>query len=224
MLHFIEMNPNQIQHGKNFPKELVAYIEVQKNTRTKYEYDENSGLLVLDRILHSAVFYPHNYGFVPQTLCGDGDPLDVLVMTSEPLLPGTLCHVRPICHLIMEDEKGADEKLLAVSLHDPYLNEIYCKKDISEHILKEISVFFETYKILEKKKWVKVKDWSSEEETISLIEQTHKDFLKKKSSKENLLDICDLPPVPPSSYKIEKVIQERTTSDTALADSLSYLE
>lgn len=225
MFQFIEMNPNQIQHGKNFPNELVAYIEVQKNTRTKYEYDEKSGLLVLDRILHSAVFYPHNYGFVPQTLCGDGDPLDVLVMTSEPLLPGTLCHVRPICHLIMEDEKGADEKLLAVSLHDPYFNEIHHKKDISEHILKEISVFFETYKILEKKKWVKVKDWSSEEETISLIKQTHNDFIEQVQPAEgNLLDVCDLPPTPPNSYEPEPIITNRPESDAALADSLSYLE
>ena len=170
------MNPNYIHQTDKFPQELYAYIEVQKNTRTKYEYDEKLQSLVLDRILHSAVFYPHNYGFIPETLCGDGDALDVLVMTSEPLMPGTYCKVRPICHLVMEDEKGQDEKLLAVSVDDPYYNNIVDKSGIADHILKEISVFFETYKILEKKKWVKVKDWSSEQDTIQLIWETHKKF------------------------------------------------
>ena len=148
----LEMNPNNLRQGKEFPQELLAYIEVQKNTRTKYEYDDSVGGLVLDRVLHSAVFYPHNYGFIPETLCGDGDPLDVLIMTSEPLLPGTYCKVRPICHLVMEDEKGQDEKMLAIALNDPYYNTISEKCDISPHILEEISVFFQTYKMSEKKK------------------------------------------------------------------------
>jgi len=174
------MNPNNLRQGKGFPQELLAYIEVQKNTRTKYEYDESVGGLVLDRVLHSAVFYPHNYGFIPETLCGDGDPLDVLIMTSEPLLPGTYCKVRPICHLVMEDEKGQDEKMLAVALNDPYYNTISEKCDISPHILEEISVFFQTYKMSEKKKWVKVYDWSSETDTISLINRTRELFLTKK--------------------------------------------
>ena len=143
--------------------------------------------LVLDRILHSAVFYPHNYGFIPETLCGDGDALDVLVMTSEPLMPGTYCKVRPICHLVMEDEKGQDEKLLAVSVNDPYYNNIVDKSGIADHILKEISVFFETYKILEKKKWVKVEDWSSEQETIQLILETRKRFKSSKNHESGCL-------------------------------------
>ena len=176
----LEMNPNNLRQGKEFPQELLAYIEVQKNTRTKYEYDDSVGGLVLDRVLHSAVFYPHNYGFIPETLCGDGDPLDVLIMTSEPLLPGTYCKVRPICHLVMEDEKGQDEKMLAIALNDPYYNTISEKCDISPHILEEISVFFQTYKMSEKKKWVKVYDWSSETDTISLINRTRELFLTKK--------------------------------------------
>ena len=175
-------SPNLIHQSDKFPHELLAYIEVQKNTRTKYEYDEKMQTLVLDRILHSAVFYPHNYGFIPQTLCGDGDALDVLVMTSEPLMPGTFCKVRPICHLIMEDEKGQDEKLLAVCIDDPYYNTITKKSDISEHVLKEISVFFETYKILEKKKWVKVQDWSNETETLELIQTTYDNYFSKLSN------------------------------------------
>tara|TARA_A100001015_G_scaffold283691_1_gene349245 strand:- start:2433 stop:2966 length:534 start_codon:yes stop_codon:yes gene_type:complete len=174
------MNPNTIhQEVSIFPNELIAYIEVQKNTRTKYEYNSFLNALVLDRILHSAVFYPHNYGFIPETLCGDGDALDVLVMTSEPLLPGTYCKVKPICHLVMEDEKGMDEKLLAVCLNDPFYNSIESKKDLPLHVLKEISIFFETYKLLEKKKWVKIKDWSSEKETYELIKTTYDLYQKK---------------------------------------------
>tara|TARA_B100000424_G_C22945740_1_gene503450 strand:+ start:21594 stop:22124 length:531 start_codon:yes stop_codon:yes gene_type:complete len=168
------MNPNNIhQDPSDFPDVLIAYIEVQKNTRTKYEYNADLNGLVLDRILHSAVFYPHNYGFIPETLCGDGDALDVLVMTSESLMPGTYCKVKPICHLVMEDEKGMDEKLLAVCINDPFYNCIKRKEDIPKHVLKEISVFFETYKLLEKKKWVKIKDWSNERETFELIQTTH---------------------------------------------------
>jgi len=173
------MNPNNLRQDASFPQELWAYIEVQKNTRTKYEYDETIGGLVLDRVLHSAVFYPHNYGFIPETLCGDGDPLDVLVMTSDPLLPGTFCKVRPICHLVMEDEKGRDEKLLAVAINDPCHNNIFKKGDISPHILEEISVFFQTYKMSEKTKWVKVYEWSNEEETITLVRETHNAFSRK---------------------------------------------
>ena len=170
------MNPNIIRQGKEFPNELFAYIEVQKNTRTKYEFDQDLQSLVLDRILHSAVFYPHNYGFIPETHCGDGDPLDVLVMTSEPLMPGTLCKVRPICHLVMEDEKGQDEKLIAVCIDDPYVKNIHRKEEIEPHVLEEISMFFKTYKLLEKKKWVQVKDWSTHEQTIELINNSHKNF------------------------------------------------
>lgn len=173
------MTPYNINQHKDFPNILTAFIEVEKNTRTKYEYDEELNSLKLDRILHSAVFYPHNYGFIPKTLCGDKDPLDVLVMTSEPLKPGTYCDVRPICHLIMEDEKGEDEKLLSVCLNDPYYNKITKKEQIDDHILKEISVFFETYKILEKKKWVKIKDWSTDNETKNLINKTHAMYIEK---------------------------------------------
>lgn len=177
------MNPNIIHQGNGFPNELFAYIEVQKNTRTKYEFDQELQSLILDRILHSAVFYPHNYGFIPETLCGDGDPLDVLVMTSEPLMPGTLCKIRPICHLVMEDEKGQDEKLLAVCINDPYLKNIHTKDEIDLHILEEISMFFKTYKLLEKKKWAQVKDWSTQEETTQLILDSHQAFLAKTKKK-----------------------------------------
>ena len=109
---------------KNFPECIPAYIEVAKGSRFKYEWDNDMNSLVLDRVLHSSVVYPYNYGFFPQTLCNDGDPLDVLVMCDGELLPGSVVFVRPICYMVMEDEKGLDEKVLAVVDKDPRLNEI----------------------------------------------------------------------------------------------------
>lgn len=166
---------------EQFPHKIPAYIEVSKNSRFKYEWDDKLNTLVLDRILHSSVVYPYNYGFFPQTLCDDGDPLDVLVMCDGELLPGSIVFVRPICYMIMEDEKGKDEKVLAVVDKDPRLNEIETMNDIPKHIIHEITNFFETYKILEKDKWVKVGDWKNKEETLQLIKDSNKTYKKNLS-------------------------------------------
>ena len=104
---------------KNYPREIPVFIEVSKGSRNKYEYNKTTGLLMLDRVLHSAVYYPYDYGFIPQTLCDDGDPLDILVMGTSPMIPGSVAMARPICYMIMEDEKGKDEKVLAVLSEDP---------------------------------------------------------------------------------------------------------
>ena len=160
----------------DFPYKLPVYIEVSKNSRFKYEWDNKLNTLVLDRILHSSVVYPYNYGFFPQTLCDDGDPLDVLVMCDGELIPGSVVYVRPICYMIMEDEKGKDEKVLAVVDKDPRLNEIETMNDIPKHIIHEITNFFETYKILEKNKWVKVGDWKNKEETLQLIKDSYETY------------------------------------------------
>ena len=161
---------------ENFPHKIPAYIEVSKNSRFKYEWDDKVNTLVLDRILHSSVVYPYNYGFFPQTLCDDGDPLDVLVMCDGELLPGSVVYVRPICYMIMEDEKGQDEKVLAVVDKDPRLDEIKTMNDIPKHIIHEITNFFETYKILEKDKWVKVGNWKNKEETLKLIRDSNETY------------------------------------------------
>lgn len=105
------------------------------------------------------MFYPHSYGFIPQTLCGDGDPLDVLVVCDGPLQPGSVVDVRPIAYMVMEDEKGADEKVLAVCAKDPRYKDVRTLRDMPEHTLREIAHFFETYKALEKDKWVRVGGW-----------------------------------------------------------------
>ena len=161
---------------ENFPHKIPSYIEVSKNSRFKYEWDDKVNTLVLDRILHSSVVYPYNYGFFPQTLCDDGDPLDVLVMCDGELLPGSVVFVRPICYMIMEDEKGQDEKVLAVVDKDPRLDEIKTMNDIPKHIIHEITNFFETYKILEKDKWVKVGNWKNKEETLKLIRDSNETY------------------------------------------------
>jgi len=166
---------------KKFPEKIPAYIEVSKNSRFKYEWDDEINSLMLDRVLHSSVVYPFNYGFFPQTLCDDGDPLDVLVMCDGELVPGCVVNVRPICYMIMEDEKGLDEKVLAVVDKDPRLNEIMTIDDIPKHIIDEITNFFETYKILEKDKWVKVGDWKDKTETYNLIELSHKKYFESKT-------------------------------------------
>ena len=154
---------------------------MSKNSRFKYEWDDKLNTLVLDRILHSSVVYPYNYGFFPQTLCDDGDPLDVLVMCDGELLPGSVVYVRPICYMIMEDEKGQDEKVLAVVDKDPRLDEIKTMNDIPKHIIHEITNFFETYKILEKDKWVKVGDWKNKKETLQLIKDSNETYKKNLS-------------------------------------------
>ena len=112
-------------------------------------------------------------------LCGDGDALDILVLTSEPLQPGTYCHARPICHLNMVDEKGMDEKVLAVCVNDPFYNEIYEKEEVPQHVYDEIANFFENYKALEGDKFAKIKGWTTKQETQALIQKSKADYRKK---------------------------------------------
>lgn len=165
--------------NRNFPQIVPVYIEVSTNSRCKYEYDDKTRFLTLDRILHSSVVYPHNYGFIPQTHCEDGDPLDIMVLSSELLKPGTIVWVRPIGYLDMEDEKGKDEKVLAVLISDPHYDEVKELDKVSNHKLQEISNFFDTYKHLENNKWVKVGNWYNRQDTLKLIEKCHLNFFTK---------------------------------------------
>jgi inorganic pyrophosphatase len=130
---------------------IDVIIEIPQGSRNKYEYDHTQHFIRLDRVLHSAVHYPADYGFVPETLSKDGDPLDVLVIVIDPTFPG--CHVaaRPIGVLRMVDDKGEDEKILAVPVGDPRFDDIYDLPDLHDHWLKEIENFFATYKLLEEK-------------------------------------------------------------------------
>ena len=168
--------------GSKFPEEVPVFIEVSKESRNKYEWDHDLGVMRLDRVLHSAVYYPHDYGFIPQTLCGDGDPLDVLVMSTAPMIPGCVVQVRIICHMIMEDEKGQDEKVLAVNARDAHFAHIKTMNDVFPHTLREVAEFFATYKRLEKDKWAKVGGWLPTEDTLELVKKTHENYKAKMSA------------------------------------------
>jgi inorganic pyrophosphatase len=149
---------------RNFP----VVIEVPKGSKNKYELDKETGLLRLDRVLFSAVHYPANYGFIPRTFCDDGDPLDALVLGQEPLHPLTVVESRAIGVMRMRDEKGIDDKIVAVSVRDPAFAEYTDKSQIPPHMLREIRRFFEDYKVLEHKQVI-VEDMLGVEDAVRII-------------------------------------------------------
>jgi inorganic pyrophosphatase len=132
-------------------EKMNVIIEVPRGSMNKYEIDKETGLIALDRVLHTAQQYPFDYGFVPQTLWDDGDALDVILLTTQPLMPGILVHARPVAVLPMVDGGEKDEKVLAVPANDPRFNDIKSLADVNKHTLKEISHFFLTYKQLQNK-------------------------------------------------------------------------
>lgn len=133
-------------------KEVMnVIIEIPRGSMNKYEIDKETGLIALDRVLHTAQQYPFDYGFVPQTLWDDGDALDVVLLTTQPLMPGILVHARPVAILPMVDGGEKDEKVIAVPASDPRFADIKDLGDINKHTLKEIAHFFETYKKIQKK-------------------------------------------------------------------------
>ncbi len=131
-----------------------AFIEIPKGSKVKYELDKATGLLRVDRVLFSAVHYPANYGFIPRTYCDDGDPLDVLVLGQEPVVPMCLMRARAIGVMQMRDDKGLDDKVIAIHLDDPAVAQYTHIREIPQHVLRELRRFFEDYKMLERKEVV----------------------------------------------------------------------
>ncbi len=165
------MNLDKIGYGEN-PDKVKAVIEIPFGSNIKYEIEKESGAVVVDRVMHSAMYYPANYGFVNKTLSQDGDPADVLVLTEYPMQAGSVVNCRLVGVLIMEDESGIDEKLLAVphGKIDPTYNEIQDIDDLPKHTLDKIKNFFETYKMLEPNKWVKVKEFQNKEAATKILQ------------------------------------------------------
>ncbi len=156
------MRIDAIKIGENPPQDVNVLIEVPVGGHPiKYELDKDAGTLVVDRFLHTPMTYPGNYGFVPHTLSEDGDPIDVLVCNARPLVPGCVINVRPVGVLVMEDNAGQDEKIIAVpSKHiSKRFNNVDNFTDLPEITLQQIQHFFEHYKDLEPGKWVKIGDW-----------------------------------------------------------------
>ena len=148
--------------------EFPVVIEIPKGSKNKYELDKETGLLRLDRVLYSAVYYPADYGFIPRTYCDDGDPLDVLVLAQEPVYPLTIVEARAIGVMRMRDEKGSDDKIVAVSVNDPAFADYTDKDQLPSHILREVQRFFQDYKVLEHKKVV-IEDLLGFVEAVSII-------------------------------------------------------
>jgi len=143
-------------------------IEIPKGSKNKYELDKETGLLRLDRVLYSSVHYPADYGFIPRTYCDDGDPLDALVLGQEPVYPLTIVEARAIGVMRMRDEKGIDDKIVAVSVHDPAFADYTDKDQLPPHVLRQVRRFFEDYKALEHKQVI-VEDLLGPAEALRII-------------------------------------------------------
>jgi inorganic pyrophosphatase len=154
---------------------LSCFVEIPKGSRNKYEYDAEEKVIKLDRFLFSSMVYPTDYGFIPDTLAQDGDPLDAMVCVSEATFPGCVIPVKPIALFKMEDDKGIDDKILCVPLDDPGWNTLERLEDLSEQLRDEIAHFFSVYKDLEQKR-VKVDGWYPREDALAEIEASRERF------------------------------------------------
>ena len=166
------MRIDMIPTGDNPPESLNVIIEVPVGGEpVKYEFDKASGALFVDRILHTPMRYPANYGFVPHTLSPDGDPLDALVIARSPFVAGSVVRARPIAVLNLEDEHGGDEKLVCVPVDStfPYYSDVKERDDLPEIVLQQIEHFFTHYKDLEPGKWAKIKGWGGADEAKQII-------------------------------------------------------
>ena len=166
------MNIDKISIGEDPPRDVNVLIEIpQGGVPVKYELDKDSGVLRVDRFLHTAMYYPGNYGFIPHTLSGDGDPVDVMVVGQVPVVPGAIVRCRPVGALLMKDEAGPDEKIIAVpvdKLH-PFYTGVKSYQDLPVILTEQIAHFFQHYKDLEKGKSVKITGWADPEQTAELI-------------------------------------------------------
>ena len=169
---------------KQTPDQCIVMVEIPKGSNIKYEYDTESGFIVVDRKLFTAMYYPCNYGFILNTLEKDGDPIDVLVLGETPFVPLSLIKVIPIGVLQTEDEEGHDSKIVSVptSKIDPSFSTVSDMKDVPQHLKDQIKHFFEHYKELEKDKFVKILGWEGKQSAIKKISDAINSYNKQKES------------------------------------------
>ena len=173
---------NALKTGKNPPDEINVIIEIPKGSNIKYEIDDETGAVFVDRKLFTAMFYPCNYGFIPQTKEKDGDPVDVLVLGNDPVVPSAVMRANPVGVLITADEEGDDAKVVAVPITkvDPTFSDVKDIDSIPQYIQDQIKHFFEHYKELEKGKYVKVKGWENKESAKKKIIEAMETYKKEK--------------------------------------------
>lgn len=162
-------------HGDDI---IETLIEIPVGSRNKYEYDQKRKRIRLDRVLYSSVHYPTDYGFIPETLAPDGDPLDVLVLAEEPVFPGCLVDARPLGVLQMRDQGEDDYKIVAVEHSDPRLSTIHTLGDLNPHLLKEIETFFNTYKDLEGKE-TEIVGWQGRADALRIITECRRAYTEQ---------------------------------------------
>lgn len=161
--------------------EMNVIIEIPKYSKNKYEIDKETGIIALDRVMHTAQDYPFDYGFVPQTLFDDGDALDVVMLTTYPLAPGILVKARPVAIMEMTDGGDRDDKVVAVPVDDPRFAEVKDLADINKHFIKEMSHFFETYKKVQNKE-VSVGEWHGAAEAMAAFERSREAYEADKKA------------------------------------------
>lgn len=171
-------NPwHNVSYGKDIPKFVNGIIEIPKGTRAKYELDKDSGLLILDRVLYSSMYYPANYGFIPQTYCDDKDPLDILIVSQIDVVPLCIVPAKVIGVMRMLDGGEADDKIIAVAAGDPSVNHINDISELPKHFISEIRNFFEDYKKLENKT-VQVEEFENAEIAQGILRKAIEDYNK----------------------------------------------
>jgi inorganic pyrophosphatase len=172
-------NPwHSVSYGKHSPEQVTGIVEIPKNCRAKYELDKDSGLLILDRVLYSSINYPANYGFIPQTYCDDGDPLDILIISQIEIVPMCLVEAKVLGVMRMMDGGEMDDKIIAVAANDMSVNHYKNINELPKHSLKELRSFFEDYKKLENKEVV-VEDFQDHKVAYQIIDQAIADYQKK---------------------------------------------
>lgn len=176
--------PPDMKAGRRPPDELYAIIEIPRWTNVKYEFDSETGLLFVDRVLYTAMFFPFNYGLIPHTIEEDGDPVDVVVVSNESFVPGAVVSCRPIGMLVTMDEKGVDNKLITVPSDriDPEFKKVREVRELPAFITNQIRDFFKHYKALEPGKWVKVKGWRNSKDAKKMVMEALKRYEEREKN------------------------------------------